>query len=99
MKSSESPGRKKPKKRPDSAKMIAATTHTALAPAFSSQNSGFQKDDSAANRKLRIRSTLVGGPLPLRATAPVARHVRDRLRVPTGVSQNPAGTRHPCPAV
>ena len=54
--SSESPGRKKPKNRPDSAKMIAATIQIAAAPAFSSQNSGFRKFGPTA----RIRASTGG---------------------------------------
>lgn len=41
-KSNESPGKKKPKKRPFGEDDCHEITQAALAPAFSSQNSGFQ---------------------------------------------------------
>src|SRR3954469_1337442 len=40
--SSESPGKKKPTSRPDSAKMIVATPGSAARPAFSNHHSGFR---------------------------------------------------------
>ena len=45
--SSESPGKKKPISRPDSAKMIEATTGNAARPAFSNHHSGLRKSANA----------------------------------------------------
>src|SRR6476620_6681521 len=47
-KRSESPGRKNPISRPDSAKMIAVTTGSAAAPAFSNHHSGFRNSRAAS---------------------------------------------------
>ena len=54
-KSSESPGRKNPKNRPDSAKMIAVTTGSAAAPAFSNHHSGL-RNSRAASMQVFVRS-------------------------------------------
>src|SRR4051812_46853970 len=47
-KSSESPGRKNPMSSPDSAKMIAATTGSAAAPALSNHHSGLRNSRAAS---------------------------------------------------
>ena len=87
-KSSESPGRKKPKNRPDSAKMIAVMTQTALLPAFSSQNSGFRNDGPTARIWASIRA-------PYWAVSDAPMPLQERTGAPMEQSSNHASLQPP----